>query len=217
MNAAADIETQLSGSCVVDANGAPLVAYRGEHGLTDEYIHTQKGSISFGSLTAANTYALDPNDHKMHPEAARILPAYLNITNPVINNVDDPFIDLSRIIECLGVDRARRIARKLASAIVNTNNWHENFADQYVSVADLLDRKPEALTDLYLDAYKVFDEPEFVRWFREAGFDGAIHCGNGETAGDIEYKVFSKTQIIPAIGFSYQPAAAERKIAGVPL
>ena len=72
----------------------------------------------------------------------------------------------------------------------------DNLSDQFGSVGELLRNDPFALSALYLDAYLVFDSGTYVSWFRGAGFDGAIHAGSGETAGEVEYKVFSEWQAV---------------------
>lgn len=187
-------------SVVIDEHGLPLLVYRGEHGVSSGFIHTRLPSISFGSCEAANFYALEPNNRDDQANASRVIPAFLLIENPVFVNDDDPFVDISLLVKILGLAKAEHIARKLAEDIEYTGNWMEDIGKEFESVAQLLDTAPHRINDLYLNAYRVFDDPECIAWLKEAGFDGAIHLGNGVTATEAEYRVFDASQIIPAIG-----------------
>tara|TARA_R110000803_G_C11989495_1_gene321970 strand:- start:14570 stop:28420 length:13851 start_codon:yes stop_codon:yes gene_type:complete len=172
----------------------PLAVYRGEHGETDRQIHTRLGSISFSGPDTANIYATQPNNWDDVAHSPRGIKAYLRIENPVIESYNDPFIGMQDIIDAVGAEKARLIAEALSDHITETNNWESNFR-KYDDVSELLKDKPEALADLYLDAYPIFDNPKFVSWFRTAGFDGAIHGGSGESSEDVEFKVFDLNQI----------------------
>lgn len=191
---------RLLAATVVAEGGQPIVVYRGEHGESPGLIHARTRAISFGSAAAASEYAQHPNRPGDIAVAPRVIAAYLLIANPVIDNRDDPFIEMGTIVDKLGRDKAERIARRFAAHIENTGNWVEGFSHDYDSVEHLLDLEPGRITDLYLDAYPVFDDDEVVEWFAHAGYDGAIHLGNGMTALEPEYKVFDGDQIHCAIG-----------------
>ena len=113
-----------------------------------------------------------------------------------MNRPGDPFIDLAEIASAIGVVKAQRIAFELAGYVENTSNWLDNYSEQFSSVADLITDDNDALKTLYLEAYAVFDSPHYVSWFKDAGYDGAIHAGSGESAGEAEYKVFSEKQVL---------------------
>ena len=194
-----ELAKRLAATVVAEV-GQPVVVYRGEHGVSPGPVHARARAVSFGSATAANEYAQHPNKRGDVAVAPRVIPAYLAISNPVLDNRDDPFIDMGTIIDKLGPDKAERIARRFAAYIENTGNWIEGFSHDYDSVEQLLDLEPSRITDLYLDAYPVFDDDEVVGWFAAAGYDGAIHLGNGITALEPEYKVFNHAQIHYAIG-----------------
>lgn len=137
----------------------------------------------------------------MHPNktgeiamAPRITPAHLAIRNPVINKQEISFVDFGEIADAIGRHKSNRLFIELSGHVENTCNWMDNFSERYEKVADLLARKPSLMSELYVDAYPVFDSCQYVAWFSEAGFDGAIHAGSGETAGEAEYKVFSERQ-----------------------
>lgn len=196
---AIELAKRLTTTAVADG-GQPVVVYRGEHGASNDLIHARARAVSFGSAAAASEYAQHPNERGDVAVAPRVIAAFLAIANPVIDNRDDPFIEMGTIVDKLGRDKAERIARRFAAHIENTGNWIEGFSHDYDSVEHLLDLEPGRITDLYLDAYPVFDDDEVVGWFAQAGYDGAIHLGNGVTALEPEYKVFDQAQIHCAIG-----------------
>lgn len=190
-------------SKAVDDEGQGIVVYRGEHGEGNGQPRTSLASITFTSdPQVASTYALTPNDMRnfTHAAAPKVIPAYLSIQNPIINNPDDPFVDFSDLSNKLGHQVAAKFARKFADHIEYTSNWEENFAPDYESVDALLDVDPAALRKLYMDAYPLLDDFAFVSAAKEAGFDGGIHVGNGASSHVIEYRVFSETQIKSALG-----------------
>jgi len=119
---------------------------------------------------------------------------YLSIKNPFIE-ADDPFIDFEYIAKKLGQDSAIKYALKVSSNIENTNNWEENYSSEYYSVKELLESKPEEIKNLYVDAFLLFDDKEFTREVKDAGYDGGIFEGVGENSGEQEYHVFDLNQI----------------------
>jgi hypothetical protein len=187
----------FDGSKVVDKRGRPLIVYRGQHGPDSDKIQNRLPVISFGTKGAADTYAYAPNNRTLDKLAINphIIAAYLSIKNPVINTPDDPFIEFEAIINAVGLENAKKIALGVADYITPTNNWDEEYSADFESVQELVEKAPERIKGLYVDAYAVFDEPEFVEMFKQAGFDGLIQGGNGETAMEPEYKVFDKSQI----------------------
>lgn len=192
-------------SRAVDAEGKPLVVYRGEHGepVERETFQSRRNSLSFGDREVANTYAMDPNDCWDIAQAPRVIPAHLKIEKPIIENRNDPFLDLAHLQKKLGTEEARRIALKFDKDIQYTGSWEENYANKYDSVANLLKEKPEELKNLYFDTFRYLDDPAEVERLKKEGFDGAIHVGNGETAGSIEYRVFDHKQVRPALWGSH--------------
>lgn len=190
-------------SKVVDAEGKPLVVYRGEHGAGDGQPRTVLGSFTFtDDPTVASTYAERPNDLRNFPyaESPRVIPAYLSIQKPIIENRDDPFVEFGDLIKKIGRKDAERFARKHGGWIMRTGNWEENFAGNFESVDDLLNAQPGALSDLYMDAYPLLDDMAFVAAAEDAGFDGAIHIGNGESFEAVEFRVFRPEQVKSATG-----------------
>jgi hypothetical protein len=177
----------------------PIYAYRGEHGEDAPAVgfHTRLPSISFGTERAARVYAANPNDpadgHARNPRIRRYL---LTISNPITADPQDPFLDLSAIAERLGHGFAREMALRHAGQIMHTNNWEENFADRFSSVEDLLARDPSALNKLYLYAYPLLDDPDFIAAARVAGYDGAIYGGVGDNACEPEYRIFDASQAV---------------------
>lgn len=181
-------------SVVADDEGNPLITYRGEHGDSDTALHSRLNSYTFGSSEAANTYAEQPNNRHDKPQRPRVIAAYLKIENPIFDNRNDPFVDLYVLADKLGEEEARRIAVKFSDSIYNTDNWNSNYSDDFDSVADLLEKKPEELRNLYFDAFRYLDDREEVELLKSRGYDGAIHLGNGETAVEEEYRIFDASQ-----------------------
>lgn len=178
------------------------VVYRGEHGERAPNdrakVQTRLPSISFvNNRSTADLYSRRPNDRARDAEAKspRVIEARLNIEKPVMDRADDPFIGLDDITKAVGIKEAKRIAVKFSDQIEATNNWDEEFSSKYDSVADLVAKKPSLLGTLYFDAYKYLDDAAEVSLLKSRGYDGAIHAGNGESADDVEYKVFSESQI----------------------
>lgn len=195
------------GSKVVDESGLPLVAYRGEHGPLNEEteansntegfgaFQTRLAALSFGSAAAAKLYALKPNNRDDFPAAPRIYSAYLQIQRPMMNRPDDPFVELDDIARAAGKEVAKDAAFQFSEHITNTCNWVDEIGMKFETVENYLNSNFFNLSDLYFDAYALFDDAKYAQIFRKSGFDGAIHGGSGETAGEAEYKVFSAKQV----------------------
>lgn len=178
-----------------------VIAYRGEHGKPDPEnpLQTRLGSISFGSLQGAEIYAREPNRRADRPVEPRVIEARLRINNPVPLDEEDPFIDMALLAQTLGEERAKTIALAVDGYIRNTSNWEDvcrsyGYSELPGSVEELLNEYPEALHKLYADVYAVLDEPEWIGWLQEAGYDGAVHAGASVTAMEREYKIFSPEQ-----------------------
>ena len=60
-------------------------------------------------------------------------------------------------------------------------------------------KKPDELENLYYCAYKFPDDPIEAERLKKAGYDGAIHIGNGETATFLEFRVFNSRQVRSAL------------------
>lgn len=60
--------------------------------------------------------------------------------------------------------------------------------------AELLEKIPAALSQLYIQAYPLLDDPDFVALAEKNGFDGAVHAGSGVGFGSVEYRIFDVKQ-----------------------
>jgi ParB-like chromosome segregation protein Spo0J len=189
----------FKGSKVVDAKGQPLLVYRGEHSSRERDIQHREAAISFaGDRDTASLYAEKPNNRDDRGGYSRVYPAYLRITNPVINDAFDPFLDMSVLVDAIGADAARAAALRNAEFITETNNWEENFS-KYASVAELLEKRPDAINEIYGLAFPFLADPIVIKALKAKGFDGAIHGGMGENSEQAEYKVFDRSQIYSAL------------------
>lgn len=174
------------------------VAYRGEHGeeTAGATFHTRQQALSFGSAKSARTYAKSPNNTHDQVTSPRLFKVKVAIENPFVNQPDDPFLEFSDIRRALGDERALAIAFEAEDHLMNTDNFNELLDDHSCdTLGELSEIMGETLLDsLYVDAYVVLDQPEVIEDLREAGYDGAVHGGNGETAFEAEYKVFDHAQ-----------------------
>lgn len=197
--ASTEFDRWFDGSHVVDDNGLPQKVFRGEHGSTsDGDFQTVIGNYTFTECPqVASTYAQQPNNRSLSPlaEQPRVTPAYLVIFNPILKLLDDPFAELGELENKLGRAFVTQMAIKHDRHIENTNNWQEEVGLGHKSVESFLTLNPEGLSMLYMDAYVLLDDPEFVKVCKEAGYDGAMHIGNGESATVMEYRVFDRSQI----------------------
>ena len=178
----------FDGSVVIDLYGRPVVVFRGEYGAPDSVpvLSTRLGSLSFGDRETALGYAHHPNRSGDVPAYPRVHAAYLAIRNPVVNQPDDPFIELTTLEAVFGQDNAERI--------MQTSPW-VNGEIRAKSVEEFLDAEPDGLAHLYVQAFPIFDDPEEVAHMKAAGFDGAIHGGVGLNAGGVEYRVFDADSV----------------------
>ena len=197
----AAIKTAAGTNMLLDDHGLPLLVYRGEHSQKPDgaVFHSRGNSLTFGSLAAAELYSTRPN-HVDDASAIspRIIPAHLRMSNPISVTPDDPFIELGLLAEKLGFEEATRIAVKFSDCVQNTGMWEDEYSASFANVATLLASKPEALSTLYFNAYEYLDDADEVDRLKEAGFDGAIHMGNGATHAEVEYRVFDARQAVVA-------------------
>lgn len=188
-------------STVRDAAGEPLLVYRGQHGqrTPGTPLQSRLPGYTFCSKEIAEIYAQHPNNRTDVAAEPHVIRAYLRIEKPVFVLDEDPFAEFSHLVDVLGHERAAKIALDLSGHIQGLGLWldsDEGLGLEFASVADLLARAPERLRELYIDAFLILDKPEYIGWFKEAGFDGAMHMGNGESAFEMEYRIFSPEQAL---------------------
>lgn len=180
-------------------DGEVVTVFRGEYGQMPDNggLQSKLPSITFSTEGVAEIYANQPNDNKGVVIDPRVLSGTLLISNPFVNDSQDCFLDLSKFTDAFGIDVACQLAIKFEDSIRQTNNWEEIEEEFNVSsVGEFLDLDKNNVNQLYCDAYYFFDDKDVVAMLKEAGFDGAIHQGNGESAVTPEYKIFSEYQFI---------------------
>lgn len=197
-------EPWLSLSWAVNDQKEPLRVYRGQHGGTSHDssavgLQSTLASITFTPDPAvASTYAMRPNDWRLAPVAPRVIPAYLDIRQPIFWLEDEPFVDFSMLSFALGADTALRFARKFSSHVEDTNLWADELSPLFKSVDDFLNNHPERVNELYVQAWVLLDDFAFVQAAKDAGYDGAMSLGSGESALIAEYRIFDVAQYKPA-------------------
>lgn len=207
-SAAADDTQWLAGTRVVDADGRPRVVYRGEHGDPSTRFQSRLPSLTFtASADVAKIYATTPNRREDSVTQPRVIAAHVAIRRPILETVDDPFFDFADVERTLGRDVAVQFALRYADRVMATSHWEDTYAG-VPSVEALLAERPEALRALFVDAYLLLDDPEFVDLARAAGYDGAIHLGNGASALEVEYRVFDAEQARPVADRPWQSPAS---------
>lgn len=165
-----------------------VTAFRGEHGNSGTAsFQTRLGSLSFGDLETAREYALHPNNKRDVVHCPRLIQADLSIQRPVMND-EDAFIEFSILIDVLGVEKATRIALDLEGWVSEISIYE--MVEEVGTLEEFLSQYPEKLEELYVQAWPVFDNPVYVEWFMEAGYDGAAFWGAGFNAMEMEYRVF---------------------------
>jgi len=108
---------------------------------------------------------------------------------------NDPFIDLSHIANKLGCREAKRIALKFDSDIQYTGNWNDNYASEYDNVASVAEGKAGRTQEPLLRRLQISRRPVEIERLKGAGYDGAIHIGNGETATSSNTACFDLRQV----------------------
>lgn len=196
----------LSNTRVVDSAGNPLRVFRGEHSPVDYetgVLSTRLPSISFSTCAVANAYATSANDKRLWREAfsqPRIVPCYLSIKRPVFETRNDTYIDYTQLVSVMGAVEATKAFLRVSDDVEATDTFAE-LANEYQvkTLGELINTAPHALNELFAHGWRLLDDPEFVAWCVEHGYDGAISLGSGESMDALEYRVFSPDQVISSI------------------
>lgn len=187
---------------LLDASGRPIVVFRGEHGTDDTgVLQSRLPSITFCSAHIASTYATHSNIGSIAAQQPHVYAAHLRMANPVVVS-DSCFIEFADLVRDFGEGYAHELAVKHQAHLMETGVWEE-FEGDYRNVGELLDEHPDKLSEFYVNAYVLLDDPDFIQRAREMGFDGAIHMGNGASFVEREYRIFDAHQAISV--FSGEP------------
>lgn len=194
-------------------DGTPIIRFRGEHGeISGDTFQSRLPNISFGDFDSAREYSLSPNNNSDVVHTSRIHAGYVISQFPVIET-DDPFIDLSRLIDLFGFEETKKFALRSTEYIEETNAWEEICAEfeddgdnedwlnqeaEISSVSDFIERHPERMGELCLLAHVAFDDAEISRMTIEAGFDSIIHGPFGIVDEGYEHKIFDARQFVAA-------------------
>jgi hypothetical protein len=168
--------------------------YRGQY-CGNKYINSLLPSISFGDKETALKYATNPNRRGSIIIEPLVFKCNITIENPIINNMDESFIDFIHLINNFSLSELNPIILELEHRIMSTDNWIEKYSNKYTSVNEALIIDNNIILDLYVEAYYLLDNKEFINLLTYKGYDGAIFRGNGFTSNKIEYRVFCKKQL----------------------
>lgn len=192
------INKQVVGFTVVaDASGEPLVVYRGEHGGHGKLLNTRLASLSFSSYAVAKHYALNPNHCGDVAVTSIVIPAMLRITQPFFCNLDDTFIDFSRLVEIVGKAAAIHWFLQKQEHVMNTNAWADAFGKEFRDVHALVRHNPELLYELSVQVWPLLDDSWFIELLQTLGYDGAVYRGSAISEQAAEYRVFDREQVLP--------------------
>ena len=102
-----------------------------------------------------------------------------------------------------GYNRAIEIALKYKDDILNTNNWENNYEEEYGDdIETLLREQPSEVNGLSMLVWPLLDDENIIEDLKNLGYDGAIYGGYGHnrpnSLDDIEYRIFDRRQILSA-------------------
>lgn len=175
----------------------PIYAWRGQYRAGKFKLDTQLGSLTFcDSMAVACHYAKNPNNSKDSQLALApvLIFASLRIDNPIFNDVDR-FWEFEDLIEKMGAETALKYAVKHSEWVEATEPWRELKPKVHSTFKKFIQVNQARLPEFYIQAYVLFDDPEFIADAISAGFDGAIHPGSGVGLDSIEYRLFSESQV----------------------
>ena len=99
----------------------------------------------------------------------RLFSGYLRIQNPIMNRPDDQFVELDDIARAIGKAAAREAAFHFRDHITNTCNWLDDIGMKFETFENYLNSRSFSLSNLYFDAYALFDDTHYSAFFRNAG------------------------------------------------
>lgn len=170
-------------------------AYRGVH-RAGTWIDGRGLAISFSTGSVATQYATHPNHKGDIVENPRVYCCDLTITKPLFNNPKDSFISARQLIDAVGPGKALQIYQEMEEVVKSTDTWariQEQFKFDYKIMFEF--RKFERhLFGLDIPLWPLLANDEYVSWFKEAGYDGAVFQGSGVGNDAPEYVIFDRAQ-----------------------
>lgn len=173
-------------------------AFRGQHGAS--ILQSRLGSITFvDDYAVAEHYARNPNDRTQQKlENPTVLECDISITNPLINNGRDPYIDFEELEKKVGTSLAIGLMLRHSEYVTSTSAWEEIFSQRYGSLEDLVADDAKQLQHLYVQVWPLLDNPQSVTELKSLGIDGAVHRGSAVSWDCVEYRVFDARQVTVA-------------------
>ena len=181
------------------------VHYRGEHGeLSAGVLQTKLSQYAFANKDIAKHYALNPNNRNDIVVTPRVIEAEISLYSPFSTKAD-AFVYFSDLRTLFDNDEEYvAFAKSKLDYFYDTDNFarvQEKFGFDDDNSADIVlssliqDHGPDILSEFYIIAYAVFDDQMILDKLKAQGYDGVAHLGNGESALEMEYKVFYPEQI----------------------
>jgi len=178
--------------------------YRGQW-CSSGALRSDLPTFSFGTRSAAEIYASNPNDQSLMSGIAmspKIFSAKLAVEKVYCRTSikdTDPYFDLDMIGEEFGLDVLLSIVSEASPAIEDTGGFADIYDETGLSLIGMVKAWPEHVKQLPpVPAYLALQVPEFVEAVQAAGDDAVAFGGSGETALEMEWHIFDGSKAICA-------------------
>lgn len=209
-------EAWFKGSKIVDADGQPLIVYRGTR---RPGTNTKLSSPSFtADEGVATVYASTPTSKNgkadaEHRSGATVGTYFLAIKNPLkVDEINMPFGDfldaymngisqeeISKMLVWLSNRESGKVIGPKFSYEINEDalpSEHLGFLGvdlrAFLRIARMEDFDREVLNALKVDTFALIDSPAFVRTAKSMGYDGAIHLDAFDVGSDVSPKLIGR-------------------------
>jgi hypothetical protein len=172
-------------SKVVDAEGKPLLVYRGEKGGDNTY-NTTRGTPTFtDSINIAKFYAEEANDEVNSGKAGEVKPAYISIVNPLRFGDDSGVTTIEQLV---GMAKQINMSTQDLDDFVSSGNWVLDGEEVSGSLPVKLDRFYDKYTrNWVVQAKDVFDNQ----------IGTAIYVATKPEAKKVSFSDFDVDEAIP--------------------
>lgn len=173
--------------------------WRGESG--EEILQSNLSSLSFSDTReVAECYARWPGGTPAGTvvEYPRLLQASIAYKKPLIITNRESMIDYDAVVKIAGLEVANQIFITLNDRIVGLSCWTEGVGGSWMSVADLLEDRPDTASLLCADLCWIADSDVCVKLLQSVGVDGMAFgvYGQATNSWTVEHRVFSRDQVV---------------------
>lgn len=189
------------GQAVTDEANRPVIVYRGQYGTGEQ--QTREPTITLTDAPGvADYYAQSPNLAGDAGEASRRNAYFVRMKKPLdLSGTGEDVIEVGELRRALV---GEGVTRNEFDSLIERFQWREN--------GEVTDTPGD---EAYVEAYKVFSDPEVTKAAKRAGYDGFIYNGSAPFVDDLtnlglsdrrvdlplqtskEYRVFNRSQLLP--------------------